>query len=448
MSMPFIDRLVVDQPEEGLFKVHRDVFTSPEIFDLEMRHIFEAGWVFVAYEGQVSQPGDYVAAWLGRQPILVTRDAGGELRAFLNSCRHKGARLTTHECGSAKMFVCPYHSWTYGLDGRLRRVKDRSTGFYLTPPDMDDPDLALVPVAALESYRGLVFASLSPEVPPLSDYLGGARAMIDLVMDQGAEGMELIPGRTVYTYRGNWKMQAENGMDPYHLTSAHQSFIEIVSRRNQRAGAMSKIRSRDFTRSVGAEAGALQFDHGHGAVWITNQTPEQKPIYDGIDLLEQRVGAERARWMLDFRNLVLFPNVQLADSESLILRVIRPISVDLTEMRLYSLAPVGEAADLRALRIRQHEDFFNVSGLATPDDTAIYEECHVGLAAAGAGYQRGYDRGGALLSRGPNRAAASAGIAPAAALTGPFKLQSEVQYQPIYRQWKKLMTPAFSEEGA
>ena len=75
-------------------------------------HIFEAGWVFVAFEGQIAGPGAYFATWIGRQPIIVTRDGQGELRAFLNSCRHKGARLTTHECGTAKMFVRHCNGWT------------------------------------------------------------------------------------------------------------------------------------------------------------------------------------------------------------------------------------------------------------------------------------------------------------------------------------------------
>lgn len=444
--MSLIDRLVVDRPEEGVFKVHRDLFASPRLFELEMEHIFEKSWVYVGFEGQVAEPDGYFASWIGRQPILVTRGEDGELRAFLNSCRHKGARLTVRECGSARRFVCPYHSWTYSSDGRLVSVKDKSTGFL--PPQFDEQDFDLKPVAKLGSYRGLIFASLSRDVPPLEEHLGGARDMIDLVMDQGEQGMELVPGRTVYTYGANWKMQVENGMDPYHLTSAHQSFMQIVTRRNARQSELAKIRSRDFTRSVGAEAGALQFEYGHGAVWITNVTPEQKPIHDDIDALVARVGETRARWMLNFRNLVLFPNVQLADSESLILRVIRPISVDKTEMRLFSLAPIGEPAESRSLRIRQHEDFFNVSGLATPDDTAIYEECQAGLNATGAGYQRGYDRGATLIGQGPDAAMREIGVAADWSLTGPFKLQSEMQYQPIYREWKRLMAPALAGVSA
>ena len=441
-----IDKLVVDRPEDGLFKVHRDVFTSPEIFELEMTHIFEKTWVFLAYEGQVQNPYDYIASWIGRQPVIVTRDKAGTLHGFLNSCRHKGARLTTRECGSARLFVCPYHSWSYAPDGKLKSVKDKATGHL--PPQFDGEEYDLAPLARLESYRGLIFGSLSADVPPLAEFLGGARALIDLVMDQGEKGMELVPGRTVYTYAANWKMQVENGMDPYHLTSAHQSFMQIVTQRNARASDLSKIRSRDFSRSVGAEAGALQFAHGHGAVWITNMTPEQKPLYDDIEALVARVGAHRAQWMLNFRNLVLFPNVQLADSESLILRIIRPIDVNTTEMRMFSLAPIGEPAESRALRIRQHEDFFNVSGLATPDDTAIYEEIQAGLAESGAGYQRGYDRGATLIGAGADAAAEGAGIAAQASLTGPFKLQSEMQYQPIYREWKRLMAPAFAGAGA
>jgi phenylpropionate dioxygenase-like ring-hydroxylating dioxygenase large terminal subunit len=441
-----LHRLIEDEGANGRFRVHRDLFTSPEIFDLEMRYIFEAGWVFVALESQIAKPFDYVCTQIGRQPVIVTRDENGQVHVLFNSCRHKGARIAQREAGNAPLFVCPYHSWTYRADGRLRGIKDRAGGLY--PPAFETEDHDLQRAARVEAYRGLIFASLNENVESLADYLGDSKVFIDLAMDQGEHGMELVPGRTYYTFDANWKLQMENGIDPYHLTSAHQSFIRIIDERKTAASSLAAIKSRDFRQSVIAESGAFAFRNGHGAVWIDNLTPEQKPIHRTIDALRARVGEHRARWMLNFRNLTLFPNLQLADSESMLLRVIKPLSPTRTEMRVYCMAPIGEDPEARRLRLRQHEDFFNATGLATPDDTALYEECQNGFLARHAGNLQGYDRGEGAARDRADKAAQALGITPERSVTGAFAIQSEIQFRPLYRRWRAMMQAGRAREAA
>jgi hypothetical protein len=128
--------------------------------------------------------------------------------------------------------------------------------------------------------------------------------------------------------------------------------------------------------------------------------------------------------------------------------VIRPLAPDQTEMRLYCLAPVGEDPAARTLRLRQHEDFFNASGLATPDDTAMYERCQAGFGASTAGSLIGYDRGAGALQAGPDDAARSIGLHPRESVSGPFLIQSEIQYRPIYREWLRLMEEGRRREAA
>jgi benzoate/toluate 1,2-dioxygenase subunit alpha len=428
--------LVDDRPEEGVFRVHRDVFSDPQLHELEHKFIFERTWNFLTIESQLAKPNDFVACWIGGTPVLVTRDAGGAISAFLNVCRHKGAMLCATEQGNAHWLVCPYHGWAYDMSGRNRDIKDRAAGAYAPSFDADNHDLVKLPRVA--SYKGLIFGSLSPEVPPLEEFLGEMRVFLDLAMDQGPNGMEFVPGRVAYTYRGNWKFQLDNGVDPYHLTTTHLSFIGIQGRRRAGEGNLD-ARQFDWAKRARREAGVFCFPHGHSVFWTDQPEAEKRPIYPTIDEVRSRVGEVRAEWMLRARNIQVFPNLQIADAMTLMLRTFRPLAVDRTEMRSYCLAPIGEKPELRAWRLRQFEDFFNPTGLATPDDTVVYETCQRGTAAQGYDFLQGYARGQGELHPGGNPHAERLGLAPTSSGVGTFETGPETQFQPAYREWRRMM---------
>ena len=102
-----IDSLIIDRPEDGIFKIHADAFRSDEIFELEMKYIFEGGWMFVGLDCQAPNPHDYFTVKLGRQPIIISRDSKGQLHCLINSCRHRGALVCHHISGNARAHVCP-----------------------------------------------------------------------------------------------------------------------------------------------------------------------------------------------------------------------------------------------------------------------------------------------------------------------------------------------------
>jgi len=118
---------VDDRPEEGAFRVHRDLFADAELFELEQKYIFERTWAFLAFESQLATPHDFIATHIGRVPVMVTRDASGKLGAFLNVCRHKGTMLARTESGNRKYHVCNYHGWAYDSAGKARATARRST---------------------------------------------------------------------------------------------------------------------------------------------------------------------------------------------------------------------------------------------------------------------------------------------------------------------------------
>lgn len=428
--------IVDDRPDDGVFRLHRDAFSDPKLFELEQKFIFARSWNFLTLESQLKAPHDFVSAFIGRTPVLVSRDGQGRLHAFVNVCRHKGALLCGIERGNARYHTCPYHGWTYDSAGANADIKDRKAAEYAPAFDRQNHDL--LPLAALATYNGLIFGSLSAEVPPLDEFLGDTRFFIDVAMDQSEHGMELVPGRMVYSYRANWKLQLDNNLDSYHLTSTHQSFIGVQARRRQGTG-YTEARGYDWTKRAKTRAGTFTLSHGHAVYWTDQPEPEKRPIYPILDALKRRVGTERAEWMLKNRNVQIFPNLQIADTAALMLRTYRPLAIDRTEMRSYCLAPVGESADARAWRLRQFEDFFNPSGLATPDDTVVYEACQAGFGAEGFDYLQGYDRGMAATRAGADATAQALGIRPASSTIGSFETGIETGLHGPYREWRRLI---------
>lgn len=430
-------RLVQDVPDEGVFRVHRDVFRDAGLFEREVRTFFAGGWVFVGHASQVPALHDYFTFRLAGQQLVVMRDGAGRLHCVHNSCRHKGAVVVHHRRGNRRNHVCHYHGWSYSSSGRNIGIKAKAQGDYAPAFDAEGHDL--MPVARFADYRGFLFASLAPDVPPIEQYLGDARTFIDMAVDQAEQGLELVAGSVTYTYRGNWKLQLENSTDAYHFTSTHPSYLRLLERR-ARTPARSDVEPAIWQAQEKQEEmmGSFGFPNGHALVWTT--TPrENHPLYPQFAQLQQRVGPARADWMLRTRQLNIFPNLQIASNAAMQMRVITPLAVDHTEITSWCLAPVGESPDRRRQRLRQYEDFFNPSGLATPDDTVTYEDCQRGFASGDIEWQQGYARGMARRAWGADAHAAELGIAPDTSVSGSFEMSDETVFHALYRHWAARM---------
>ncbi len=436
-------RYLDDRVGSGHFSVRRAAMQDPALFELEIERIFESHWVFVGLASQVPAAHDYMAVTVGRAPVLITRGGDGQIRAFINSCRHRGARLTAQPHGNRRTHVCPYHGWTYDSQGQCLDVKDRQQGAYAAAFDAEDHNLE--EVAHLGNYRGFLFVSLAAEVPSLEEYLGDARCFLDLAIDQSSDGLECVPGDISYTYRGNWKLQVENALDLYHFTSTHPSYIQVLSQRKQRrqegSGQLPTSIYENMAAQRGAQRGTFSFPYGHVAYWGDNPNAAERPLARHFDELVRRVGSQRAEWMLKVRNLVIFPNLQLVENASLQLRILIPLRHDLTEVRGYCLAPAGEDAATRRSRIRQYEDFYNPSGLATPDDVAVYERCQQGGKARQIDWFQGYGRGMSVRQEGSNDAARALDLEPIESVVGDYALADETCFHGVYREWQRLLGP-------
>ncbi|WP_367403909.1 Rieske 2Fe-2S domain-containing protein [Kocuria marina] len=186
-----LDGAVEDDRTEGIIRAKREIFTDAEIFELEMKHIFEGNWVYLAHDTQIPNVGDYFTTYIGRQPIVISRDKNGELHALINACAHRGAMLCRRKTDNRTTFTCPFHGWTFHNSGELLKVKDsRGAGY---PENFNkDGSHGLTKVARFENYKDFLFGSLNPDVLPLEEHLGDATKVIDSIVEQSPEGLEVL----------------------------------------------------------------------------------------------------------------------------------------------------------------------------------------------------------------------------------------------------------------
>ena len=191
-----------------------DWYVSPEILASEQERIFRQAWTYACPAEWVADPGAYVACNAGDVPLVVVRGRDGELRAFVNVCRHRGSVIADGR-GQRETLQCPYHAWTYDLDGSLRKAprSEREVDFRAD-------QLSLRP-AAVETLGPLVFVNADADAPPLVDALGPVPDLLDL---QGLVFRE----RCEYEVGANWKIAVENYLECYHCPVAHQGFTRLV----------------------------------------------------------------------------------------------------------------------------------------------------------------------------------------------------------------------------
>ncbi|WP_372695273.1 Rieske 2Fe-2S domain-containing protein [Immundisolibacter sp.] len=435
MKIEQFNTLLDDRIDDGVFDVSRDIYLDAELFELEMKTIFEGSWLYLCHESQIPNPGDFLTTHMGRQPVIISRGKDGQVHGFVNACAHRGATLCRTRKGNQAFFTCPYHGWVYDSTGKNVDIKDHATGAY--PPAFEQQSHDLKALPKLDTYRGFVFGSLSPDVPSLVDHLGGATPFIDLMVDQSPDGLEVLRGSSTYTFNANWKLQAENGVDGYHVTSVHANYVAMVQRRMALAKedkVKAIVGNGDISKMP---SGAYDLGGGHTLLWGRVPGAGDRPLALRRAELEQRVGAVKASWMIDCsRNLGLFPNVFLMDQTSTQIRVFRPLAVDKTEVTIVGIAPRGESPAARSRRIRQYEDFFNATGMATPDDLREFEACQAGNRGL-AGSRQHLDRGLDRLSFEPDEMAHSIGVRPHS--LGPDWSDENI-FHSFYRRWQQLLT--------
>ena len=296
-------------------RVAGQLYTDPEIFQEEMEKIFYKTWVWVAHESEIPESGSFKTTQVGDQPVIVNRDRKGNFNTLLNRCRHRGATVCDQTKGKANGFTCPYHNWSYTLDGRLRGIPypDGYEGV------VDKKDFPLQKLRT-ESYMGMVFATFNQDAPPLEEHLGDSKIWMERFFKQLNGFPTKVIGIHKFRFKGNWKIQMENTTDGYHFPMVHKSWMASVDA--ETANMMS------FMDDPKAETHALGNGHSvsimaaeHADLDIDDGTEEIQPRFQHIvDQLEaEGESPERIRRFMRSMhgcgfNLNFFPNVAMSSS--------------------------------------------------------------------------------------------------------------------------------------
>ena len=374
-------------------RVHRDLYLSEELFALEQERFFANTWLYVGHASQVPNTGDYWALELAGRPVMMVRQADGAVRVFYNRCAHKGSRLVTDESGNAgKFFRCPYHAWTYKLDGAPLAIPLKS-GYEGTRLKECESGQGLVELKNAAVYRDFVFVRLSDHGPGFEDYFGEVLGAIDNMVARSPEGRLTVGGGVMRNIiHCNWKMYLENINDTVHPMSTHESATQTADALWQgRAPEEPKPMAMEQILPFGSgydffdKMGGRVFANGHSVLGINfsiHSNYAQLPDYEAA--MREAHGAERAIEILQRspQNSVLFPSLSVKGSPQAI-RVIRPLAANRTLIEAWSFRAAGAPQLLFERAMTYNRLVFSPMSVVAHDDVHLFESIQRGLAAEG-----------------------------------------------------------------
>jgi phenylpropionate dioxygenase-like ring-hydroxylating dioxygenase large terminal subunit len=349
-------------------RIHND----PDVHRLELERVFGEQWVLVGHETELPEPGDYAKRYVGDSPFIFVRDEHGDLRVLFDSCRHRGTTVVRAEQGNTTHFRCPYHNWTYKNTGELVGVPRKAESF----AELDTCEHSLRPAPQVDTYAGLVFASLSADAPPLAEYLGEFTWYLDLLFKSVEGGMEVVGEPIRWEVDTNWKIGADNFTgDSYHTPATHMSVLDLDIFPPELSGERPNRSGVDVT-DCGGHSGLVAYFEG-----------ERAPGYPESLYTDEHVSDEQfrlARELIDFVGTV-FPNCSILQApftpdpgnreiaNFLNVRKWRPLGPAETEVWNWILVPSGASEEFKQRAYDTGISTFSVAGNFEVDDFAVWD---------------------------------------------------------------------------
>jgi anthranilate 1,2-dioxygenase large subunit/terephthalate 1,2-dioxygenase oxygenase component alpha subunit len=366
----------LEWPEGALTRVPFWIYQSPEIYALEQQRIFEGpNWNYLCLEAEVAKPGDYRTTFVGTMPVVVARDFDDEIYAFENRCAHRGALIALDSGGHARDFTCVYHAWNYDLKGNLKAVAFEDGvagkgGMAKTFCRSDHGPRKL----RIALFCGLVFGSLSDDVPPIDEYLGEQVAgKIKRVLHKPVQVM----GRFTQTLPNNWKLYFENVKDTYHASLLHTFFTTFrINRLSQRGDLV--ISPNGGSHASFSFVDNQKTDHDYSAMGLRSEiegfTLKDPSLLDTVD--EFNDGCH-------LQILTVFPNFVLQQIQNaLAIRQILPKGLNQTALNWTYIGFADDTAEMRTRRNRQN-NLAGPAGYVSMEDGCVGGFVQRGIASAG-----------------------------------------------------------------
>ena len=376
-------------------QVHRDVYTSPEVFRLEMKHLFPNSWVFVGHESQTPKPGDYFSTSIGDQPVIQVRHSNGEINVLLNRCPHKGTKIVIDRQGNTgKFFRCPYHAWSFKTDGCLLAIPLKK-GYDGTGLEQTQNGKGMKAVGAVKNYRGFIFARLADEGIGFDEFFAGSLTSLDNMVDRSPAGRLEVAGPPLrYMHNCNWKMLVENQTDTCHPMVAHESSAGTAVKLYKELGlpedapkppAMEIIAPFMSAYEFFENMGIRTWPNGHGHTGVHHSIHSNYSAIPGyFEKMVETYGEEKAKAILDENrhNTVYFPNIMIKGPIQQ-LRLFIPLAANKTLVDSYIYRLV-DAPDQLLARTAMYNRMINApTSIVGHDDLEMYERAQEGLEVDG-----------------------------------------------------------------
>jgi choline monooxygenase len=270
-------------------------YTDPRIANLELQSVFSRNWQAVGRLAQLEKPGDYITATVANEPIVVVRGRDGKLRAFYNVCRHHAMTVMNEPCGHAEHMRCPYHGWTYNLEGELRGMTE-----FEGVKNFERADNGLVPVR-IEPWENFVFVNFDPNAAPLHDFLG---SLVKLAKPLGFGQLKFVERRS-YIQNCNWKVYVDNFLDGgYHVPHMHKGLNSVLDYTNYTIENVDRccVQSSPVSVDAKSEASAAATRKGDRAYYFWQYPNFMLNWYEGyLDTnLVLPLGVDRCEVIFDF----------------------------------------------------------------------------------------------------------------------------------------------------